>query len=272
MIPLPDKHPYILVLGVYSAVVILSLYSLFIVKSKPNKEAYDNALGFAVAVMGFGLFTYFLGQSHPDVFSCPVWPAFIALAFVALKLSGYFKLRFAEWREGGYGWGDVPGLVQGTIVGAASLVLVFFLFAIGLSLYTVSNTDAMYRYNAARTTVSVPSRETLATIDNYRTDNLFVIDAYSMFYLSELNLKNDYRGQALNDLFLKQDYFDIISQLETYSGRVIVSNYPYNLVTRFETFTNADGETFAEKLKKVLAERYVLIAEEGGLYVYDYYK
>jgi hypothetical protein len=136
---------------------------------------------------------------------------------------------------------------------------------VGFSLYTVADTDAMQSYNTARAVVSLPSSEALATLDKYRAEHLFVMDAYAMFYLSELDLKNDYRGQAIIDCFFKEDFLNIVSQLEEYDGRVFLTT---DILYRNIVFS--DGETFNEKLLKVLNERFVSIAEEGYWYVYDY--
>jgi hypothetical protein len=271
MYPLPEKHPYILALGIYSVAVVLSLYSLFISKAKPNKEARDNALGFATAIMGFGLFLYFLGRSPKDSFTVSTWPAFIVLAFIALKLSDYFKQKFAEWRKSGYGREDVLGLVSGTLAGALSLAFVFFLFATGLSLYTVSNLPITSSYNALRKNVSIVSPETFSAVEKYQTDRMFVVDYYPMFYLNDLNLKNDYRGRAFGDCFFKEDLLNIITQLEEYNGRVFVSESVFSADNVFDTKRPlADGETFQEKILKTLNERFVPLAKEGGWYVYDY--
>jgi hypothetical protein len=264
MIPLPKKHPYIHVLASYSVVVVLSLYSLFARKEKPNIEADSNALGFSIGIMGFGLFMYFLGRSHPNGFARSIWPAFIALAYIAMKLYGYCKQRFIEWRDSGYSRGDTSGLVSGAVAGGIALLLAFFIFATGLSLFTVENIKAMKNYNAARTTVAAPSNYNVAVVDRYRTARLFMLNEYSMFYLSELGLKNDYRGQAPVDFFFKQDYMNIVAQLERYQGRVFISANYLDREVMFE-----DGGNFKEKMQRVLQERYMLIAEEGGWLVFD---
>jgi hypothetical protein len=264
---LPEKHPYVYVLWTYSTVVILSLYSLFRHKAKPNAQGYDNALGFTVSIMGFGLLTYFIGRSPVGDFAGHIWPAFIALAFVTVKLYGYSQQRFTEWREHKFEGGlRYPKLVSMGIVAIAALLFAFFLFATGFSLYTVSGTDAMKGYKAARTIASMPTSDGLALVDRYRAADLFVIDAYSMFYLSELNLKNEYKGQATVDFFFKQDVLNVVAQLEKYRGRVLLGP----ITKFFYTTVFEDGETFEEKLHKVLAERYICIVEEGGWLVYDY--
>jgi hypothetical protein len=261
MLPLPEENLYIYVLGVYSAAVILSLYSLFINKARPNEEARRNALGFATAVMGFGLFMYFLGRSSPPNFVAAVWPAFIALAFMARKLLAYSRHKLAEGK-GNARW---SGLISGGIAGVLGLAFIFFIFVTALALLLGLSTNETKNYNHLRTTVvAVPPDYSIEVVDKYRTDKLFMVNEYSMFYLSELNLKNDYRGQAVNDYFFKQDYLDIVSQLAEYDGRVFISD---NIFNQYVVF--ADGEAFSEKLQNTLAERYVLIAEEGGWQVYD---
>jgi hypothetical protein len=218
--------------------------------------------------MGFGLFVYYLGRGDTLVFILPIWPAFIALAFIAVKLFDYSRLCYGEWRANGYTvTGNISRLVAGMTVGIVMLMIVFFIFATGLSLFALPSTDEMKNYNAARTVVSMPSREALAVVDRYQTDNIFVLDDNSMFYLNELNLKNEYRGPAPIDFFFKQDLRDIVSQLEAFTGRVLLGSLRYG---DYGIIISDDGETFGEELEKVLAERYVLIADEGGWYVYDY--
>jgi hypothetical protein len=268
MIPLPARHPYIYVLGSYSAGLVLPLYSLFRDKEKPNREAQSNALIFAVAVMGFGTFLYYLGRSHVYVFLQPVWPAFIALAFFALRLYGYSRQRLAAWRESGYGWhgwGDVPGLVSGAVAGAAALALAFFVFATGLSLGTVTGSEPIQEFMAARKTATLPFPADLPIIAKYRRDALLVVDSYAMFSLSELDVQNQYRGQALVDFFFKEDLENIVSQLEEYEGRVLLGPDFAALFANEIT----DSASFAAKLDRVLEARYVLTAAEGGWQVFD---
>jgi hypothetical protein len=229
--------------------------------------------------MGFGLFTYFLGHSQEAIFIDPIWPVFIVLGFVAVKLYRYAKLRFAGCKGSGQGGRlDAAGLVSSGIAGMAALTFVFGIFATGFMLFATADTANMRAYYAARTVVvPAPSEYSIEVVDRYRTDRLLMVNEYSMFYLSELGLKNDYRGQAVIDCFWKQDYLDIIAQLESYEGRVFVAAYllPGEAFISdmreglISTVTFADGETFSEKLQRVFAERYVLIAEEGGWMVYD---
>jgi hypothetical protein len=281
LMPLPESHPFVYVLWLYSAVVILSLYSLFVRKAKPNKEAYDNALGLATGLMGFGLFIYFLGRTQWNHFTMTIWPAFVTVAFIARKLYDYFMIKLAECK--GNGWNrrkDVAGLVSGSIAGFASLALAFGIFATGFFLYYALDTFEMQVYSASHVVVvPAPTDYSIEVVDRFRTDRLFMVNEYSMFYLSELGLGNDYRGQAVIDCFFKQDYLDIVAQLESYEGRVFIAANIMPSDSDVFTFEEwgmlhgetvfSDGETFNEKLQRVFAERYVLVAEEGGWAVYD---
>jgi hypothetical protein len=281
MFPLPARHPYVYVLWAYSIVVIMALYALFAHKAKPNVEAYNRALGLATGLMGFGLFTYYLGRTQVDTFMMPIWPAYIALAFIAMKLGSYSLLKLSECKANGWAWRkDAPEIVSGGIAGIASLAFVFFLFATGFFLYIISGTDRLRAYNEARTTVVLtPTRYCVEVVRRYQTDRLLMLNEYSMFYLSELGLENDYRGPATSEIYFKQDYLDILSQLAGYEGRVFIAENilpsdPGALTVEEwgmlrGTTTFADGETFDEKLQRLFAEKYVLLAVEGGWVVYD---
>jgi hypothetical protein len=280
--PLPEKHPYVYVLWVYSAVIILALSSLFVHKNKPNEEAYNNALGFATGLMGFGLFIYYLGRTQSNHFTMTIWPAFITLAFIAMKLSDYFKLKISECRKNCWSWrNDAANLVSGGIAGIISLFFAFFLFVTSFFLPFIFGMGEMQAYSAARNShVTAPTDYSIETVDRYRLEHLFMVNEYSMYYLNELGLKNDYLGPSVPECFFAQDYLNIIAQLERYEGRVFVA--AYLLPSNADSFTYkgwgaalhgaaafSDGETFSEKLQRVFAERYVLVAEEGGWTVYD---
>jgi hypothetical protein len=282
LFPLPENHPYVYALWVYSTVVIMALYALFAQKAKPNAEAYNKALGLATGLMGFGLFTYYLGRTQIDTFGRPIWPAFIALAFIAMNLGDYGLLKLSECKANGWAWRkDAPKIAPGVIADTVSLAFVFFLFATGFFLSVVSGTDRWRAYNDDRTTVVLtPTRYRAEVVRRYQADRMLMLNEYSMFYLSELGLGNDYRGPAVIECFFKQDYLDIIAQLESYEGRVFISanimplsgpnafSFEASAALHGETVF-ADGETFNEKLQKVFAEKYVLIAQEGGWAVYD---
>jgi len=81
MLPMPLPGTWMLVLLVCALALFYSIHALF---RPPAADDRRPALALMLSVMGFGLFTYYQGRSHPDVLPGVSWPAWI-LAAMALE-------------------------------------------------------------------------------------------------------------------------------------------------------------------------------------------
>ncbi|MCL2321440.1 MAG: hypothetical protein FWC47_04950 [Oscillospiraceae bacterium] len=261
MIPLPEGHPYILVLGIYSIVLITSIFSTTKAKQfeRKNDSLDIDPIGTAISILGFGLFYYYLGRSHAHCFAFCIWPAFICLAYIGIKLYKYNQNKYIEFKSNikNNSIIDFSFVITYTLV----LSISFFIFTVGFSLYS-----AKENYESQKDEISFLEQINDGTqfINKYRSENLFVFNECSMYYLSMLNLKNDYIGSAKIDFFFKDDYMNVVNQIDNYKGRIIITDHELKNPLIFE-----DGETYKDKLERILNNKYKLVGKEGIWMAYD---
>ncbi|MRN56174.1 hypothetical protein [Paenibacillus monticola] len=81
MMPMPLLHPWNLVVLVYLVGLVISIKPL--IDRKYNSQAH---VIFMISILGFGLFSYYQGRSHDEVFSIAYYPAFLLIPIYADRL------------------------------------------------------------------------------------------------------------------------------------------------------------------------------------------
>ena len=268
MLPLPEVtllpeisvHPFVIVLGIYSVTVICTIFDLF---SKPKRGEGDftNALGFVSAVLGFGLFTYYLGRSHVQCFVVCVWPAFFCTLFLARKCFYFCHSHFVRFKNSEI---KISKMVVPAICGLISAVAFFSIFVCAATFYTVRSSKEYMAFQ--RNNVYVPSvyQQNMEFLEAHKTSSMMVLDGLSMFYLSDIEVKNEYAGPARIDYFLLDDYYNEMEQVKAFKGRLFMR--PHD---RFSEFTFPDGETYAQKYDRIIQEHFTLLKDEGGWLIYE---
>lgn len=261
MIPLPENHPYILVLGIYSIILITSIFS--IEKSKHiehnNVPLNIDPIGTAISILGFGSFSNYLGRSHAHCFAYCIWPVFICLAYIGIKLYKYTQYKYIEFKSNRKNNFiiDFSFMITSIIVISIS----FFIFTVGFSLYTAKEN---YKSLNDEMSMLMQLNDGVQFINKYKSENLFVFNEYSMYYLSMLNLKSDYIGPAKIDFFFKDDFLNVVNQIDNYKGRLIITTNELNNLLMFQ-----DGETYKDKMERILNTKYQLVAQEGIWMAFD---
>ena len=82
MLPMPLWHPWNLIVLVYAVGLLIALADL-----AGNEVTARSASLFYLAVLGFGLFSYYQGRSHDDCLPLPSYPAVIMITLYADALS-----------------------------------------------------------------------------------------------------------------------------------------------------------------------------------------
>lgn len=80
MLPLPLRHPWLLVMGLYLASAALPLTRIRFFRKTDAPHDSMEALSFFAAILGILVFLYYQGRSHDNVFPLVSWPAFLLLA------------------------------------------------------------------------------------------------------------------------------------------------------------------------------------------------
>ncbi|MCL2070625.1 MAG: hypothetical protein FWH07_00110 [Oscillospiraceae bacterium] len=257
MLPLPQNHPYVIVMLVYSLALIftvarLKLFRFGTQERQKHRHTGDNSLLFTLGIMGFGLVSYFFGRSHPFVFALCLWPVFIVIALFCDRL-------MTVWSEGSRF--SVP---TRCVFGAASGVMLIGLFFVGFSVFTLNKSDGFRLYNERRkgwdVVVSAGVSEFVFT---HRAENMAFIDEYSPFIMSHLGLKNEYNGIAAGDLLLKQDHEEVVQFIRDYEGRLFIAQNIF-----MQQISLSEGR-FDELIAETLQNDYLFVTHSHGIWVYD---
>jgi len=263
MLPLPKRHPYVLVLGVYSIALVIAVLSSNIIKEKDYCASPDTSVVLALSVIGFGLIGYFMGRSHIYTFVYCIWPVFILLGFfLKILLSSNIKSDGTIVHE----------KVSTIIIKGTAFLSVCFLFLFvtvsASSIITAKQTEGWSDFSTQRTReFSIINSRRKDLISKYRQPGMAVLDSYSSYYLSELSIPNSYYGTAFIDVFTKQDLEEILYFTENFKGRLFI-----DLV--FIEFHGAvvlnDGRTFAEAFQNILDKHFHIVYEERWLLCVDH--
>ena len=263
MLPLPERHPYVIVLFIYSIAFIypVTKLKLFRFGKKEGSETQvekknaqgNHALLFTLSVLGFGLFSYFLGRSHSYVFVLCLWPLFIIIPLICEK---FIKVRNSK--------SSAFNVFTKSVSGGIAIFISTGLFFSGFSAFTIIKSPQMEKWNNQRLGYDIVVTAGVTDfILAYQKENMALIDEYSPFIMSHAGLKNEYKGSALIDCLFKQDYVDLLDFIENYQGRLFISRQISDKQVRLEQ------GSFNELLAEILAEKYVLLKTSHGINVYD---
>ncbi len=255
MIPVPEKHPYLIVILLYALAVIIALFRLF-----QRKAEKADALGFTLGAFGLGLITYFLGRSHDYTFALCVWPAFLVIPYLIRVTSMQFMLL----KNIHVDHNQVVKWLNLFVMGAVTAILSIGLLIVSASLVTLPEIKEWQTYLDWRSGGWQIASEDSIALNRYRAAHMAVIDAQAPIFMSNLGLRNEYVGTALVDYLLIEDYQHQIDFVETYKGRLFIGEvripYPFKL---------ANGETYQNELARVLAENYTNVGVGGRWQIYD---
>lgn len=253
MLPLPEWHPYLLVLLIYAIAVSVSVQKLRLTVTTFSEDNESNrsdmSLLFISGVLGFGAFTYFLGRSHASTFAHCIWPSFIVLSLALKMLWGYlsspsFLLRGKER--------NVGQVISKITSGILALLVFALLAAPSIALLFVDSAYGWNEYKIVRAEPDLlPDEDAFELVRQNQSPQMAVIDGNAAYYLSLLGKKNEYTGPCMLDFFFQQDYIDLHAFVETFEGRLFVK------------------EGLIESMRYLLDEYYIPVANCGTLYCYD---
>jgi hypothetical protein len=295
MLPLPEGgHPYTFVLFIYSVALIFTIAKLKLFRFKAGRDnigtpkddgeiievsettlpatnypqpitcnqlpATNYPLLFALSVLGFGLFSYFLGRSHLFTFAVCLWPLFVIVPYLCEKFIDTWKNRKSEAEDQNKGAGFFTGWISGGIAVLTFVVI----FITGFSVFTVNEHPGVKIWNNFKLSYDVVVTGVISEfVFTHHTENMAFIDMYSPFIMSHTGLKNDYKGSSVIDYLFKQDYIDLLDFVRNYQGRLFMAHDVAGRAIPLEQ------GMFNELLAEIIAENFSFVTEGHGIVIYD---
>ncbi|MEI6132321.1 MAG: hypothetical protein WCQ41_05810 [Bacillota bacterium] len=242
MLPMPFPHYWMLLILIFVFGLAKSLRNIFFLR--PEEKEFSkgrSSMYFLVSVMGLGLFSYYQGRSHDEVFNFVVWPGIILavlfaqdyLAQIFIKRNKNDKLKFDAFKTTLFVLKSV--LISSMVIGFAVLFV------------TSTFTKIDIKNLQDNTSYSVPAQRTEVVdflksyLDKGRQIDLIM--QYNDEYYTMLGIKNPTPIGAPIDWFTKDDYKKIFDWLGKTKGLVFVDPYCKDL---FNTFSPKE---FSEAIK-----------------------
>ncbi|QEK17164.1 hypothetical protein LAJLEIBI_01173 [[Clostridium] hylemonae DSM 15053] len=93
MIKMSLWHPWLILVAIYMVSLSKSIKNIYWLSKKQmgKEQKIISQLYFVLPVMGMGIFSYYQGRSHNEVFSWIVWPAVIIIALFTQDKLLYYK-------------------------------------------------------------------------------------------------------------------------------------------------------------------------------------
>ncbi|WP_201830606.1 hypothetical protein [Microvirga zambiensis] len=197
MLPTP-KPPSAWTLAAFTAAASAAVYSLRVVQGRAS--ARDHLLAYST-VLGIGLFSYYLGRSHPFVLPLCIWPLMIAAFAMLDALSLYQGPWGATLRAGSL-------IMVGFLVLAASIVIV----RVAPPIVTMAATRWQ---QIGKMSPMSPVAEDIAFIrSNVSASESFeVLAVHQATIYSEMHKRSNLPGPGVAEILLRRDADNLIKAL-----------------------------------------------------------
>ncbi len=204
MIKMNLWHPWILLVLIYAITLTITIKKLkFMGKQNDVKNFQKSSILFSLAILGLGIFSYYQGRSHDDVFFSVVYPAIIILGiFLDYLIENYRKYMKAEKVYKGF----IILLITATLSNFATFTIYAIFNEKGCS-------DKLDKRTVFETNIISPALKTARILKNIFGKVDFVINFESYYYIAT-NQKDNKKFPAYVDIFSYEDCKKILDYME----------------------------------------------------------
>lgn len=206
MIKMQLGKPWMIVIYTYMIGLAISLRKLNFINDKRKILFNRNAMIFTLSILGIGIFSYYQGRSHDEVFSSVLYPFIILTGiFTEILLKRIYISREKK-------------LQVSNIIITSIIILTISFFAMKTIILLIQNNNIHLHMNKEK----LKNVTILDDFSNYDTSNMEFITEYESLYYNRYNLKDTKKMPALVDLFTYKDYEKVVRYLEQTEKEVIV--------------------------------------------------
>jgi len=251
MLPMTLQHPWIILAIVYMAGLVKSIGGLPLLrKSEKRNPDSRRSMYFILAILGVGLFSYYQGRSHKDVFPAVIWPGvLLAILFAeeyAVKISQHRKIQHNT------------GMIKKPMFFAdvAKLILTIgLLITLQVSFTVIDFKDSVNIFTLKTSSFPNSQQGNMENRLNYIRQNsvdtaqVDILTLYFAEYYTMLNVKNPMPIRSVVDWFTKEDYQKVIDYLKISRHQLFMDKRVYTLLMSY----------VPEEFTEVLKNRYTLL-------------
>jgi len=256
MLPMDLIHPWVLLVSVYAISLVKALRNLsFMRRGKATYSKRFSLLYFILSILGLGLFSYYQGRSHDQVFMLVIWPAFIILG---LLIQEYFDIALDYLRS------KNKSIRVKSLVSVVKVTLLFLLISSFAVSFVMRSFDGTIVKNyVVKSNSELPDWN--KGILNFIKENTpegedpYIMTRYFEVYYSILGAKNNMGIRSSIDWFTIEDYNIVMHFLKTTDHDIFMDRDTYDLLKLFV------GSSFT----KVLAVRFDLVERYNDVSFYE---
>ena len=255
MIPMLESHPWVILVILYAIGLIISLPNMkFLVSDKMIYIRSRSSLYFFISVIGVGVFSYYQGRSHDNVFLSVIWPGAV---IAVMLLEDYYnsvmasKSKFKNEAERKINSKsenkpeNKPESKLGKVVCWTNItkyvlllfLLVSFMLAVPYTALYDSGFSIMQHGSSSDFSNKVKDVITLIkkTIGNDTTVNLLI--AQQDYYYTLLKMENRTDLTSCADWLRREDYDKALQWLNTTREDLIIDTYMFGLLSKYNQET-----------------------------------
>lgn len=275
MLPMPEAHPWVILVILFAIGLIISLRNLkFIANDKTNIIGSRSSMYFFVSIIGVGVFSYYQGRSHDNVFLAVVWPgAIIAVMLLEDYHTTIMKSRSPYRRKDEINVEKSDKQCENTMERVfywtnfakytfLLLILISFMLAAPYTILRDPIFSDMQHGSTSDFSKNVDYKANLLkkAIGNDSDVNLLVRE--QDYYNTLLGMKNRTGLPSRVDWITRGDYDKVMFWLNTTKEKVIIDQHIFELLSYYSN--HAVRQIIESRYNvEVLGEEYYLLTLKG---------
>lgn len=219
MLRMPLWHPWMLVILIYAIAIALTIRKLkFMNKNNKLEEYVKNSMIFTVAILGIGIFLYYQGRSHNEVFLHVIYPALVLCGAFLDEL--LIKIK-----------NDNTNKVLNISI---SLLLFFILIVLSLSsiysLWTNNELKSIINKEYINEKNGLSDSIEMMNVIRNKIGQLDFIMPFESYYYYNLDIKDKKCFSSYVDIFKYEECKKIIDYLEISKNSLYMTMDIYNIL------------------------------------------
>lgn len=257
MLPLPPLsdgfHPYMIVLAIYSFALFHFIFRCSALGGH-QKDSYSLLIMPFLSVLGFGLFSTYLGRTVVTALFPCIWPAFLLVGIYADTLKTFETTLL---KPANYSIKAIRGVILG-----------FFVLGT-ISIFTMQKTDEYQHYMEFKTGSAqiIGEEKSLIIPENKEAHNAF-ISCFGSILANHYEIDNEFKNTTYINSFFQYDFREIYDFINQYQGTIFIDSRAYADLQSSRIFLRQDELLVYHGIVQLLDDKYVLKAENDFMRCY----
>lgn len=212
MIKMQLANPWMIVIYTYIIGLAISLRKLYFINNKRKILFNKYAMIFTLSILGIGVFSYYQGRSHDEVFPVVTYPFIMLVGIFTEILTKRIKI------------------INKIQISNIALDSINILLISALALNTIISLAASKNIYFNMDKEKLKTKTILEDYSNYDIANIEFITQYESLYYNKYNLKDKKKMPARVDLFKYSDLEKVVTFLEQTDKNVVIDKNILNII------------------------------------------